>query len=49
MQFTMEKLFQDALLQYMMAMQNPGKWSGMLFKAVMHWHEKIKKYLWLEA
>jgi hypothetical protein len=46
--FTMEQLSHDALLQYMMTIKHPGKWLGTLFKVVLHWHKQIKEYMWLE-
>jgi hypothetical protein len=46
--FTMEQLSHDAILQYMGKMQNSGKWCHTLFLVTLHWHEKIKEYMWLK-
>jgi hypothetical protein len=48
LEFTTEQLSHDVLLQYMMAIQHPGKWCGMSFQVVLHWYEQIKAYMWLK-
>jgi hypothetical protein len=35
--FTKEQLLYETLLQYIEALQIPGKWSGTLFNVVLHW------------
>jgi hypothetical protein len=45
---TKDQLSYDTLLQYIEAIQIPGKWSGTLFNVVLHWYVQIKAYMWLE-
>jgi hypothetical protein len=46
--FTKDQLSYDTLLQYIEAIQIPGKWSGTLVNVVLHWYVQIKAYMWLD-
>jgi hypothetical protein len=46
--FTMEHLSCDEMIQYMLTIQHPGKWHGTVFNVVLHWYECINEYMWLK-
>jgi hypothetical protein len=48
LEFTAEQLSHDVLLQYMMAIQRPGKLFGTSFQIVLYWYEQIKTFMWLK-
>jgi hypothetical protein len=39
----------DSVIEYMMAIQHPGRWCGSLFQVVLHLYEQIKAYMWLRV
>jgi hypothetical protein len=48
LEFTMDQLSPDILMQYMQTIQHPGKWYGTSFAVALHWYDQIKWYMWLK-